>query len=264
MIAPTENIIFEIKGQTAYITLNRPKAFNGINLPLAKELMAATIHCDEDSNIRAVVLTGAGNAFCAGGDLMDFAQKGDQLPAALKELTVYVHATVSRLARMSKPLITAVNGVAAGAGMSYAIAGEMVIAAESASFVAAYTAAGLSPDGGMTHALPRMIGLARAREMILTNRRVKAPEALSWGLVNKCVPDQDLMREVELLADIFAGGPTKSFGRVKELLVSSFSETLETQMELEARGISDMAKTRDGREGVEAFVQKRKPQFQGF
>lgn len=259
-----DNLILDVKDQIAFIALNRPQAFNGINLPLAKELMAATIHCDEDPKIRAVVLTGAGNAFCAGGDLMDFAKKGDQLPAALKELTVYVHATASRLARMNKPLITAVNGVAAGAGMSLAITGDLIIAAESASFVAAYTAAGLSPDGGMTHVLPRMIGLARAREMILTNRRLKAPEALNWGLVSKCVPDKDLMQEVELLANTFADGPTRSFGKVKELLVSSFSETLETQMELEARGISDMAKTGDGREGVEAFVQKRKPQFKGY
>lgn len=263
MIKRTETLILDVKENAAYITLNRPQDANAVNLALAKELMAAAIHCDEDPNIRVVVLTGAGSSFCAGGDLRDFAEKGDQLPAALKELTIYLHSAVSSLARMNKPLITAVNGVAAGAGMSLAIAGDLIIAAESALFVTAYTAAGLSPDGGMTHVLPRAIGLMRAKEMILMNKRLKAREALSWGLVNRCVPDTDLINEVKLCVKSLTNGPTKSFGKIKELFVSCFEKSLETQMETEARGICDMAKTRDGNEGINAFVQKRKPKFQG-
>jgi 2-(1,2-epoxy-1,2-dihydrophenyl)acetyl-CoA isomerase len=258
-----ETIIFEVKEQTAFITLNRPEAFNGLNLTVGKELMHAAIRCDESSEIRAVILTGAGKAFCAGGDLKFFSGYGDQLPVVLKEMTVYCHAAASRLIRMDKPLITAVNGAAAGMGMGFAIAGDIILAAESASFTAAYTAAGLSPDGAMTHLLPRMIGLSRAREMVMTNRRVKAQEALDWGLVNKVVPDGDLLKETETLSKSFAHGPTHSYGMVKKLLNESFSSTLETQMEQEARGICEMAKTRDGLEGVAAFVGKRRPVFKG-
>jgi len=258
-----ETIIFEVKEQAAYITLNRPEAFNGLNLTTGKELMHAAIRCDESSEIRAVVLTGTGKAFSAGGDLKFFAGYGDQLSTILKEMTVYCHAAASRLIRMDKPLITAVNGVAAGMGMSFAIAGDIILAAESASFTAAYTAAGLSPDGAMTYLLPRMIGLSRARELMMTNRRLKAQEALEWGLVNKVVPDGELLKEAELLAKSFANGPTRSFGMVKKLLNESFSATLETQMEQEARGISEMTKTKDGVEGVAAFVGKRRPIFNG-
>ena len=258
-----ETIIFEVKEQVAFITFNRPEAFNGLNLAVGKELMHAAIYCDESPAIRAVVLTGAGKAFSAGGDLKFFAGYGDQLSVVLKEMTVYCHAAASRLIRMDKPLITAVNGAAAGMGMSFAISGDIIIAAESASFTAAYTAAGLAPDGAMTYLLPRMIGLSRARELMLTNRRLKAQEALEWGIVNKVVPDGDLLKEAEALAKSFANGPTRSFGKVKKLLNESFSSTLETQMEQEARGIAEMARTIDGIEGVNAFVGKRRPIFKG-
>lgn len=258
-----KTIIFEIKGQAAFITLNRPEAFNALNLAVCKELMHAANRCDESPDIRAVVLTGAGKAFSAGGDLKFFAGLGAQLSAVLKEMTAYFHAAVSRLARMDKPLITAVNGLAAGAGMSFAIIGDIIYAAEGASFTAAYTAAGLSPDGAMSYLLPRMIGLSRSRELILTNRRLKASEALDWGLVNRVVPDGDLLSEVALLAKSFAEGPTRSFGMAKRLLNESFSTTLETQMEHEARGIAELAKTSDGVEGINAFAGKRRPLFSG-
>jgi 2-(1,2-epoxy-1,2-dihydrophenyl)acetyl-CoA isomerase len=258
-----ETIVFEVKEQAAYITLNRPEAFNGLNIAVGKELMQAAIHCDESPEIRAVVLTGSGKAFCAGGDLKFFAGYKDHLSVVLKELTVYCHAAASRLIRMDKPLITAVNGAAAGMGMSLAIAGDFILAAESASFTAAYTAAGLSPDGAMTYLLPRMVGLSRARELMMTNRRLKAQEALEWGLVNKVVPEGDLLKEAELMANSFANGPTRSLGMVKKLLNESFSATLETQMEQEARGIAEMARTRDSMEGVDAFVGKRRPAFKG-
>jgi 2-(1,2-epoxy-1,2-dihydrophenyl)acetyl-CoA isomerase len=258
-----ENIIFEKTEQIAIITLNRPDAANGVNLAIAKELLQAAIHCDEDPEIRAVVLTGAGKVFSAGGDLKFFVGYGERVSYVLKELTVYCHAVVSHLMRMEKPLITAVNGVAAGIGMSFAISGDIIIAAESASFVAAYTAAALSPDGAMTYLLPRMIGLPRAREMMLTNRRLSAREALDWGLINKVVPDGDLSNEVKSLAASFAQGPTRSLGAVKKLLDSSYTGTLESQMAQEARSIAEMSITRDGQEGISAFVGKRRPTFCG-
>jgi 2-(1,2-epoxy-1,2-dihydrophenyl)acetyl-CoA isomerase len=165
---------------------------------------------------------------------------------------------------MPKPVVTAVNGAAAGIGMSFALCGDLVIASESAIFMSAYTAAGLSPDGGMTYLLPRMVGLARTKELLLMNRRLSAQEALEWGLVNKVVPDGELMKEAEALAKRLANGPTLSFGSVKRLLNETFSETLESHMEHEARRVVAMAKTKDGKEGIAAFIEKRRPNFTGL
>jgi 2-(1,2-epoxy-1,2-dihydrophenyl)acetyl-CoA isomerase len=258
-----DNLLFDLSDHVARITLNRPEAANGIDLALGRDLMRAAIRCDEDPDVRAVLLTGAGKMFCAGGDLKSFASFGDDLPAALKELTAYLHAATSRLARMDAPLIVAVNGAAAGAGMSLAVAGDLVVAAASAKFTMAYTAAGLSPDGSSTHYLPRLIGLRRTQELMFTNRRLSAGEALEWGLVNRVVPDEALLDEAGALAAQLAQGPTRAYGSVKTLLEASFSGTLETQMELEARAIAAMAGTPDGKEGIQAFLEKRRPAFSG-
>jgi 2-(1,2-epoxy-1,2-dihydrophenyl)acetyl-CoA isomerase len=262
-MADYQNIQLEQRGNVAIVTLNRPDAANGINLALGRELMLVAIECDENPEIRAVVLTGAGKMFCAGGDLPSFNAMGDRIAQGLKELTTYLHAATSRFARMDAPLITAVNGAAAGAGMSLAIAGDYVIAGEAAKFTMAYTAAGLTPDGSSTFFLPRLVGLRRAQELILTNRRLSAQEALEWQLVNRVVADADLLPEAIKLAEQLANGPTLAFGRAKKLLLSTFEESLETQMELEAQGIAAMSKTLDGKEGIAAFVGKRKAVFEG-
>jgi len=258
-----ETILFDLKDHGAYITLNRPDAANGVNMALGKDLMHAAIRCDQDPEIRAVLLTGAGKMFSAGGDLKYFIDLGGELSSALKELTFYCHAAISSFMRMNAPLITVVNGAAAGMGMSIALSGDMVIAAESASFTAAHTAVGLSPDGGLTYSLPRKIGLARTKDLILSNRRLTAREALEWGLVNNVVPDDELMKEAEATVKTLAKGPTLAFGSVKRLLNKTFSETLESQMEQESRGIADMTKTKDVREGIAAFIAKRRPEFTG-
>lgn len=255
---------FSLEQGVATITLNRPEAANGIDMEMARELMQAAIRCDEDSNVRAVLLTGsAGKMFCAGGDLKSFAAYGEAIAGAIKELTVYLHAAISRLARMEKPLIVAVNGTAAGAGFSLAIAGDLVLSAASAKYTMAYTAAGLTPDGSATWLLPRLVGVRRAAELILTNRRLSAEEALDWGLVNQVVADDELMDKARALASQLAKGPTRAFGMSKKLLLASFENSLETQMELEARGIAGMTNTADGREGIQAFMEKRAPQFSG-
>jgi 2-(1,2-epoxy-1,2-dihydrophenyl)acetyl-CoA isomerase len=258
-----ETIDFEVKGQAAFITLNRPDAANGLNMTSGKELMHIAIRCDEDPGIRAVLLTGRGKFFSAGGDLKYFSETGGGFAKALKEMTVYCHSAASRFTRMDKPLVTAVNGAAAGMGMSFALCGDLVIAAESATFTAAYTAAALAPDGGMTYLLPRYVGLLRARELMLTNRRLSAREALDWGLVSRVVPDAELLAEAEKLVMMLAVGPTLSYGAVKRLVSGTFSQTLETQMEFEARAIADMSKTADAQEGVGAFLARRKPVFSG-
>ena len=259
-----EQIIFDVQDRVARITLNRPNAANSINLELARELMDAAIRCDADPGIRAVLLTGAGDKmFSAGGDLKSFAAYGAEIAFALKEITTYLHSAISHFARMDAPLIVAVNGVAAGAGMSLAVAGDMVLAAESAKFTMAYTAAALSPDGSATYFVPRLIGLRRAQELMLTNRSLSAREAMQWGLVNNVIADSKLLSEAEGLARSLADGPTLALGAVKQLLNESFSGSLETQMELEARTIARMAKTDDSREGISAFVEKRPPRFMG-
>jgi 2-(1,2-epoxy-1,2-dihydrophenyl)acetyl-CoA isomerase len=258
-----ENLRFELADGVATITLHRPDAANAIDLALGRELMHAAIRCDEDPAVRAVLLTGAGKMFCAGGDLKSFAAQGAALPALLKELTTYLHAATSRFTRMAAPLVVAVNGTAAGAGFSLAVSGDLVLIAESAKLAMAYTAAGLSPDGSSTWFLPRLIGLRRTQELMLTNRRLSAAEALEWGLVTQVVPDDALATTAAGFAKQLAAGPTRAYGTVKSLLASTFSESLETQMELEARGIAAMANGADGREGIAAFLAKRAAVFTG-
>lgn len=258
-----QHILFEVKDGIARITLNRPEVYNAMNMRMSLDLMHAAIACDEDPNVRCVVLTGAGKAFGAGGDLASFASAGDNVPALMKEMTTYFHGAVSRFARMNAPLVVAVNGVAAGAGFSTMLMGDIAIAAESARFTLAYTKAGLTPDGGSTYYLGRAIGLRRAVELALTNRTLTAREALEWGIVNKVVPDTDLAAETDALARALAAGPTRAFGGAKRLLAQGLEETLETQMEYEARSIADMARGGDGREGIAAFVAKRAPNFTG-
>jgi 2-(1,2-epoxy-1,2-dihydrophenyl)acetyl-CoA isomerase len=257
-----ETILFEKSAGIATITLNRPDAANGINLQLAKELMIAASTCDEDPQIRAVILTGNGKLFCAGGDLKSMATASNP-SALLKEITFYFHGAISRFARMNAPLIVAVNGTAAGAGFSLAVAGDMVISAQSAKYMMAYTAAGLTPDGSATYFLPRLIGLRKTQELMLTNRRLTADEALQWGAINRVVADDKVLEEARDLAKQFANGPTIAFGTVKKLLVDSFNNNLETQLEHEAKGIASMPLYEDGREGIAAFMEKRSPEYKG-
>lgn len=258
-----ENITLERRDGVATLTLNRPKAAHSIDIPLARELMDAAIVCDDDPETRAVIVTGAGPMFCAGGDLRSFAAAGTAISGRLKELTAYLHAAISRLTRMNAPVIAAVNGMAAGAGFSLAIAADLTIASDTAGFVMAYTNAGLVPDGSSTFFLPRRIGDRRTRELMLTNRKLSAAEALDWGLVNQVVPADQLLPTAAKLAATLAAGPTRSFGAVKTLLNATFENGLETQMELEARAIAAASISADGQEGIRAFLEKRKPTFTG-
>jgi 2-(1,2-epoxy-1,2-dihydrophenyl)acetyl-CoA isomerase len=260
---PYQTLRFEVEGAVARITLQRPEAANAIDLRLARELADAALRCDEDASVRAVVLTGAGRMFCAGGDLAAFAAAAERRPALIKELTASLHAALSRFARMRAPVIAAVNGPAAGAGFSLACACDLAVASEAARFTLAYTRVGLAPDGSSTWFLPRVVGARRALELLVTNRTLSAEEALAWGIVNRVVPAPALLGEAEAWARELAAGPTAAYGAVKRLLLSSATESLEAQMELEARAIADASRSRDGGEGISAFLEKRAPEFEG-
>lgn len=262
-MASFSTIEFAVDSGIARITLDRPDAANGLNLQMARELLEASLACRCSSAVRAVVLTGKGRMFCAGGDLKSFVENDARLENFIKELTTYLHAAITNFARMRAPLIVAVNGAAAGAGFSLAACGDLVLAARSAKFAMAYTAAGLVPDGSASYFLPRILGLRRAQELMLTNRRLGAEEALEWGLLTRVVDDAELAAETDRLAVQIAAGPTGAFGAVKKLLAGTFDSTLETQMELEGSAISEAAVARDGREGVAAFLAKRAPVFTG-
>jgi 2-(1,2-epoxy-1,2-dihydrophenyl)acetyl-CoA isomerase len=258
-----ETFDFEIQDGVARITLNRPDAFNAMSKEMACELMHVSIRCGEEAEIRAVLITGTGKAFCAGGDLTQFSGIKEGLAAHLKEMTTYLHAAMSRFAWMDAPLIAAVNGVAAGAGMSLAAACDLVIAAKSARFTMAYTKAGLTPDGSSTWYLPRVIGLRRTMELALTNRVLSAEEAVEWGIANRVVDDADCLGEAMALAAELAKGPTHAFGGVKKMLAMSLSDSLEGQLERETRFIAEMANGHDAPEGIAAFCEKRAPDFVG-
>jgi 2-(1,2-epoxy-1,2-dihydrophenyl)acetyl-CoA isomerase len=255
---------FDIRGNVAWITINRPDSFNAMDLTLMQEFYDVANRCSSDKAVRAAVLTGAGEkAFSAGGDVAGFAANLDRIELLLKEMTTYFHAAVSRFAWMRAPLIAAVNGMAAGAGLSMVAFCDLAIAADTAKFTSAYTRIGLTPDGSSTYFLSRLLGRRRAMELFLTNRTLTAHEALDWGLVNRVVPAKDLMAEAGALAGQLAQGPTEAFGGVKRLLQMAPNDSLESQMERETRMISGLATTADGREGVRAFVEKRKPNFIG-
>jgi 2-(1,2-epoxy-1,2-dihydrophenyl)acetyl-CoA isomerase len=216
--------------------------------------------------VRCVLLTGAGEkAFCAGGDVAAFARglEAGDIALLIQRMTTALHGAISRFAGMRAPLVGAVNGVAAGAGLSLAAACDLVVAADTARFTSAYTRIGLTPDGSATTFLTRLIGPRRAMELHMTDRVLSAAEALDWGLVNRVVPAEALMAEAEALAAQLAQGPTRAFGGVKRLVQSGLTGTLETQMECEARSILEMAQTADGQEGIRAFAARRPPRFTG-
>ena len=258
-----ETLIYEVADNVATITFNTPKAANAMSPLGAREFRAVAETADDDADVRAVVLTGAGKMFCAGGDLGSFAEAGGGARRLIMEMAGDLHMGLSRLSRTSAPVIGAVNGTAAGAGLSLVMACDLAIAAESAVFTMAYTRAGLSPDGSSTFFMPRKIGDRRARELMLTNRVLTSAEALDWGVVNEVVPNEEVLPRANGLAQRFATGPTAAFGAVKTLLNGTFDQTLESQMELEARTIGDLVLGADGQEGIHAFLEKRKPTFKG-
>src|SRR3989441_11624726 len=258
-----QHVKLERAASVATLTLNRPDAYNALDLGLGRELFQASIELDEDPDVRCVVITGAGKAFCAGGAVNSFVDTRGRIGAHIKELPPSLHGAISRLCRSDKPVIMAVNGVAAGGGFSLALSGDLVVAAESAKFTMAYSRIATTPDGSSSYFLPRLVGLRRAMELYFTNRVLSAREALEWGLVTRVVPDAELATAVPALAREMAQGPSKAFGGAKRLFHQSTGESLETQMELEAQAIAASGHTEDFKSGVTAFARKQTPTFRG-
>ncbi len=251
---------FELADGVAMVTLNRPDQANTMNLQFGRDLKAAAARCRTEQGVRAVILTGAGKAFSFGGDLGGMMQgAANGIEEYLRELTLDLHAAIQVFTRLDAPVIAAVNGTAAGAGVGLVAMADLAIAAESAKFSLAYTGVGLTPDGSTSYFLPRTIGRKRALELVLTNRALSAAEALEWGLVNKVVADADLMGETQKLAGRLAAGPLKAFGHAKRLMQSNAS--LEAQLEDESRTIARQAMSAEANEGINAFLGKRKPVF---
>lgn len=252
-------IFHEIRDGVATITLNRPDAANSLNHELSSEMLDAIIRSEEDPGVRALVLTATGRFFCAGADLRSFYSSNDEL----KNRVSLLHVALSRMVRARFPVIGAINGTAAGGGMGLACACDLLIAAESAKFIMAYTRRGLSPDGTTTYFLPRRIGLGRALELAYLNRTLSAREAMEWGIVNRVVADAELAGTAHAMAAELAKGPTRAYAAAKRLMHSGCVETLETQIENEIRSIYEMASTEDTREAIRAFNKKRTPVFSG-
>lgn len=256
-------LLVDVTDGIALLTLNRPKVGNAINLSMAHALVQAAIRCQTDDAIRCVVLTGAGRLFCTGGDVAAFASAGDRVSALLSELAGTLHMALARFARMPKPMLVLVNGPAAGAGLSLAIGGDIVLAARSAHFTAAYGTLGLTPDGGMSWVLPRLVGLRMAQEIILTNRRINAEQAEAIGMITRVVDDVQLQHEGQSVASSLADSAVGALGAARALLQGSFSNGYETQLEDEARSISAAGASAECREGLAALFAKRSPNFKG-
>jgi 2-(1,2-epoxy-1,2-dihydrophenyl)acetyl-CoA isomerase len=258
-----QTLSFQLDGPIATIKLNRPDAANSLNLQMGNELLAVANRCASDAAIRAVILTAEGRMFCAGGDVGGFA-KAQNPGELLRAITSGLHAAIQRFQRMDAPLIVAVNGMAAGAGMSLALAGDFTLAAESARFTMAYTGIGLSPDGSSTFFLPRLVGPRKAKELMIRNPLLSAADALQLGIVGQVVADTELLSAARALAAELARGPTRAYGAVKRLVAASLGNGLDAQLEMETRAIAELANhTADARAGIAAFVAKQKPVFEG-
>ena len=256
-------ITFEVKDGVGLITLNRPDDGNAITLEMAGEMLEAARRCDQEPEIRAVVLTGSGRMFCAGGDLKTFAAQGEKISSYMKEVVQAFHGAIIRFKAMDAPLVGAINGTAAGGGLSLALIPDIAIAGESAKFTVGYTKVGLTLDGGASYYLARLVGLRRAKEMALLNPVLSAAEALAWGLINRVVADEQVLPTALTIAYELAQGPTRAYGETKRLFLTGATEGLESQLEREARAIAALAGSADGQEGMAAFIEKRRPRFRG-
>lgn len=259
-----ETILFESSEGIARLTLNRPDRLNSFNVQMHREVREVLTKLAADSSARVLVLGGAGRGFCAGQDLNDRAvapgAEGVDLGDSIEN---YYKPLVLALRKLPLPVIAAVQGVAAGAGANIALACDIVIAARSASFIQSFSKIGLVPDSGGTWLLPRLLGNARALGLALLAEKLSAEQAAEWGLIWRCVEDNELAPTVEALAKQFASGPTRGFARTKQAIYESWGRSFEEQLDVERDFQRELGRTQDYAEGVAAFMQKRPPSFTG-
>ncbi len=259
-----ENLILERHGALGKITLSRPERMNAMTRGFLTELRAALEELSADASVRVVVLTGTGRAFCAGQDLGEEAlSEGERADAIAKSLDAYYHPVLMTLAEMPKPVIAMVQGIAAGAGCNLALACDLVVAGESASFLQAFTRIGLMPDCGGTWVLPRLVGTARAKALMLLAEELPAREAEAMGMIYRCLPDEALESGVTALAERLAQGPTKAYGLIKQALKDGGARGYAEQLDLERDLQAQAGASADFEEGLSAFMEKRKPLFKG-
>ena len=256
------SILLKIENNVALITLNRPDVFNSFNREMAFSLQKTLDDCNLDTNVRAIVITGNGKAFCAGQDLKEVTDP-ELNPGFRKILEEHYNPIIQKIRTIEKPIIAAVNGVAAGAGANIALACDIVVATENASFIQAFSKIGLIPDSGGTFFLPRLIGFHRASALMMLGNKVTAQEAMQMGMIFKIYPLGFFEEEVQSLASTLAQMPTKALGLTKRLLNQSMTNNLEQQLALESNLQIEASSSNDYKEGVTAFIEKRKPEFKG-
>ena len=256
------SIELKIENKIAYITLNRPEVFNSFNREMALRLQDTLDACEVNDEVRVIVITGNGKAFCAGQDLKEVTSP-ELNPGFKKILEEHYNPIILRIRNIEKPIIAAVNGVAAGAGANIALACDVVVASEKASFIQAFSLIGLIPDSAGTFFLPRLIGFQKASALMMLGDKVSAEEAERLGMIYKYVPSEEFQETIQKLALKMAQMPTKALGLIKKTLNQSFTNNLEQQLSVESKYQIEAASSEDYQEGVAAFIEKRKPNFRG-
>lgn len=258
------HVTVTLDGAVAHVLLDRPDSANGMDVPFLRDLHAALLRVHADRRVRAVLLSGAGKHFCAGGDVSTFAAQGAGLPDYLREATTWLGNVASALLHLRAPVVTAVHGFAAGGGgFGLVCASDIVVAAESAQFLLGATRVGMAPDAGGTVTLPKLVGLRKALEIALLNPTLTAADALELGLVTRIVPDDRLLDEARALARQLAGGATLALAATKRMLWDGLGATVDERLPEESRTVSELSGTYDALEGLAAVIAKRAPEFEG-
>lgn len=258
----SQSITLKLENNTAFIALNRPEVFNSFNREMALQLQETLTKCNTNNDVRAIVITGNGKAFCAGQDLKEVTDPSMN-PGFKAILDEHYNPIIKLIRAVNKPIIAAVNGVAAGAGANIALACDIVVADEKASFIQAFSKIGLIPDSAGTFFLPRLIGFQKASALMMLGDKVSATEAEQLGMIYKVIPSEDFETQVTKLAHHLAAMPTKGLVLTKQALNKSFTNSLEDQLILESKLQIEASSSEDYQEGVNAFIEKRKPEFKG-